>query len=39
MDNNKKGKNEVSKGPEEMHWYFVKCIQDGKKVITKFDDL
>jgi len=39
MDNNKKVKNEVSKGPEEMHWYFVKCIQDGKKVITKFDDL
>ena len=39
MDNNKKGINEVSKGPEEMHWYFVKCIQDGKKVITKFDDL
>ena len=39
MDNNKKVKNEVGKGPEEMHWYFVKCIQDGKKVITKIDDL
>ena len=38
-NNNKKEKNEVSKGPEEMHWYFVKCIQKGKKIVTKFDDL
>jgi len=39
VDNNKKEKKEVRKGPEEMHWYFVKFIQEAKKIITKFDDL
>ena len=37
IDGNQKGENGSNKGPEEMHWYFVKCIQDGRKVITKFD--
>ena len=37
MEGNKKGENIVFKGPEELHWYFVKSIQDGKKFQTKFD--
>ena len=37
MDGNKKGENMGRKGPEELHWYFVKSIQDGKKYQTKFD--
>ena len=39
IDNEKKGKKEITKGPEEMHWYFVKCIQEGKKVIANFDNM
>ena len=37
MDGNKKGENGIRKGPEEIHWYFVKSIQEGKKFMTKFD--
>ena len=33
---NKKGEN-TRKGPEELHWYFVKSIQEGKKLLAKFD--
>ena len=29
------GEKSVRKGPEELHWYFVKSIQDGKKLQTK----
>ena len=29
------GEKLVRKGPEELHWYFVKSIQDGKKLQTK----
>ena len=29
------GEKLVRKGPEEMHWYFVKSIQDGKKLQSK----
>ena len=36
LDKDKKGENISGKGPEEMHWYFIKCIQDGKKLIKKF---
>ena len=29
------GEKLVRKGPEELHWYFVKSIQDGKKLQSK----
>ena len=34
---NNKRKEINNKGPEELHWYFVKSIQEGKKSITQFD--
>ena len=39
LEGNKKRENISRKGPEEIHWYFVKCIQEGKKFQNKFDDL
>ena len=29
--------NGIKKGPEEIHWFFVKSIQEGKKFMNKFD--
>lgn len=36
-DGNKKRENTNHKGPEEIHWYFVKSIQEGKKYQKKFE--
>ena len=39
IEGNKKVENILRKGPEEIHWYFVKSIQEGKKYQNKFDNL
>ena len=39
LEGNKKGENITRKGPEEIHWYFVKSIQEGKKYQNKFDNI
>jgi len=37
MKGDKKGENETRKGPEEIHWFFVKSIQEGKKLQNNVD--
>ena len=39
INENKKRENDERKGPEEIHWYLVKSIQEGKKLKTKLDFL
>jgi hypothetical protein len=37
MKGDKKGENETRKGPEEIHWFLVKSIQEGKKLQNNVD--